>query len=98
MCQHLRITDVGKATGGHAMVANRTREIRPSGMTRGAWGLRLATPSQGGNVTMETGLRSISKGVGTNPPAAYGARAPALSRPPKPRPIGPRTVLLVHAA
>ncbi len=36
--RHLSFTTIGKAAGGDAMVANRTREIRPSGMTPGACG------------------------------------------------------------
>jgi len=34
--KHLIFGTPGKAVGGHAIVANRTREIRPSGMKRGA--------------------------------------------------------------
>ena len=36
--KHLNFGCIGKAVWGNAMVANRTREIRPSGMKRGAYG------------------------------------------------------------
>ena len=36
--RHLNFTTIGKAAREDAMVANRTREIRPSGMTPGACG------------------------------------------------------------
>ena len=36
--KHLSFCQGGKAVRGNAMVANRTREIRPSGMKRGACG------------------------------------------------------------
>jgi len=36
--RHLSFSATGKAARGHAVVANRTREIRPSGMTPGACG------------------------------------------------------------
>ena len=44
--QHLSFRYTGKAVRGNAMVANRTWEIRPSGMKRGAWG----NVAYGGNV------------------------------------------------
>jgi hypothetical protein len=56
------------------MVANRTREIRLSGMTRGAWG----NEAYGGNVNPP---RNRKGGSGNPPPK--GRRAPALSRPQK---------------
>ena len=34
--KHLIFGTIGKAVGGNTIVANRTREIRPSGMKRGA--------------------------------------------------------------
>ena len=34
--RHFSFSRLGKAIRGNAMVANRTREIRPSGMTPGA--------------------------------------------------------------
>jgi len=36
--KHLSFGCMRKAVWGNAMVANRTREIRPSGMKRGAYG------------------------------------------------------------
>ena len=49
--QRLSLGVSGKACQGHAKVANRTREIRPSGMKTGA----------SGNVTMGVGLRPVTK-------------------------------------
>ena len=71
--QHLSFRHIGKAVWENAMVANRTREIRPSGMKRGAWGNVV----YGGNVNPP---RSRKGGSGNPPPK--GRRAPALSRPP----------------
>ena len=63
------------------MVANRTREIRPSGMKRGAWGNmgHACTPLlwRGGNVNPPHNR----KGGSGNPPPK-GKRTSALSRPP----------------
>jgi len=58
-----------EGTWGQARAANRTREIRPSGMKEGA----------SGNVAMGAGLRSVgeSRGDTTGP---YSARARDLSR------------------
>jgi hypothetical protein len=61
----------GKAVGGDAIVANRTREIRPSGMKRGAW----RNVAYGGNVNPS---RNRKGGNGNPPPT--GARASDLSR------------------
>jgi hypothetical protein len=63
----------GQTPWGEAKAANRTREIRPSGMKTGA----------SGNVAMGAGLRSVgeSRGDTTGP---YSARARALSRPTPP--------------
>ena len=36
--KHLNFGCIRKVVRGNAMVANRTREIRPSGMKRGAYG------------------------------------------------------------
>ena len=36
--KHLSFSCIRKAVWGNAMVANRTRKIRPSGMKRGAYG------------------------------------------------------------
>jgi hypothetical protein len=44
--KHLSFEPVRKTAWGKAMVANRTREIRLSGMKRGAWG----NEAYGGNV------------------------------------------------
>jgi hypothetical protein len=38
VCRHLSFGCLRKAIRENAMVANRTREIRPSGMTPGAYG------------------------------------------------------------
>ena len=67
--QRLSFGCCGKAPRGQAKVANRTREIRPSGMKEGA----------SGNVAMGAGLRSVgeSRGDTTGP---YRARARDLSR------------------
>ena len=54
------------------MVANRTREIRPSGMKRGAWG----NVAYGGNVNPP---RNRKGGAGNPPPEGW--RAPVLSQP-----------------
>ena len=54
------------------MVANRTREIRPSGMKRGAWG----NVAYGGTVNPPRNR----KGGAANPPPK-GRRAPVLSQP-----------------
>jgi hypothetical protein len=64
----------GKARWGKAKVANRTREIRPSGMKTGARG----NVAHGGTVNPP---RNRKGGDGNPPPKS--ARAPALSRPPK---------------
>jgi len=61
----------GKALEGKAIAANRTREIRPSGMRGGlaeTW-------------AMGVGLRPTGKPV-DKPPNPKAARVPALSRPP----------------
>jgi hypothetical protein len=55
--QRLSFGCCGKAPWGHARAANRTREIRPSGMKAGA----------SGNVTMGAGLRSAAKPAGIPP-------------------------------
>jgi hypothetical protein len=68
--QRLSFGCCGKAPRGQAKAANRTREIRPSGMKTGGLG----------NVAMGAGLRSVgeSRGDTTGP---YSARARDLSRP-----------------
>jgi len=43
--KHLSFDCIRKVVRGNAMVANRTREIRPSGMKRGAYGLWLVVPT-----------------------------------------------------
>ena len=55
--QHLSLVTVGKACEGQTKVANRTREIRPSGMKREA----------SGNVAMGAGLRPTAKAVDLPP-------------------------------
>jgi hypothetical protein len=62
----------GKARWGQAKVANRTREIRPSGMKTGARG----NVAHGGTVNPP---RNRKGGDGNPPPTS--ARAPVLSRP-----------------
>jgi hypothetical protein len=62
--QRLRFGARGKTRWGHARAANRTREIRPSGMKTGARG----------NVARGAGLRPAAK-AGETPPAPT-ARAP----------------------
>jgi hypothetical protein len=62
----------GKARWGKAKVANRTREIRPSGMKAGARG----NVAHGGTVNPP---RNRKGGDGNPPPKS--ARAPVLSRP-----------------
>jgi len=69
--KHLSFDPVRKAAWGNAMVANRTREIRLSGMKRGAWG----NVAYGGNVNPPHNR----KGGSGNPPPK-GRRASALSR------------------
>jgi hypothetical protein len=68
--QRLSFGAIGKGLRGTvAKVANRTREIRPSGMKTGA----------SGNVTMGAGLRPAAKAA-EMPPAPYRARAGDLSK------------------
>jgi hypothetical protein len=71
---------VGKSHQWNAKVANRTREIRPSGMKTGARG----NVAHGGNVNPSRNR----KGENGNPPAK-SARAPVLSK--RQRPTRPQS-------
>ena len=71
VCQRLSLSPPGKASQRDARVANRTREIRPSGMKTGARG----------NVThgeTRNPIRNRKSGLGHSSPT--GARVPVLSK------------------
>ncbi len=70
-CQRLSFRPPGKASQGNVRVANRTREIRPSGMKTGARG----NVTYGGTVNPP---RNRKGGAGN--PLPTGVRASVLSR------------------
>jgi hypothetical protein len=75
VCQRLSFSLLGKAPRGNARVANRTREIRPSGMKTGARG--NVTHGEPRNPT-----RNRKGGLGHSSPT--GARASVLSKQTRP--------------